>query len=336
MAQGGMIRALFALLLVVLLAPAALARCEGRDLIPRLPAEVREEILARAAAAPFPEGNLWRAERAAEVIYLVGTFHIGDARMGEMMRGVAPLIEAAELVLVEVTAAEEQALRAAMVADPGLAYLTEPPSLRDLLSEPEWALYAAEMEARGVPSFIAAQFRPWLAFTTLTIPACMLAPDGALPPGLDDRVITHATGSGVPVRALEDHEVLTAIFDTLTAEESLDILRATLMQAELSEDLFATLATAYFDGRHRLIWEFGRSWMPGPAAELWPPERLGPLYDRLEEALLMRRNRAWMETILAASAEGPLLVAVGAAHLSGPEGLLDLLDRAGFALGRLD
>jgi hypothetical protein len=205
-----------------------------------------------------------------------------------------------------------------------------------MLSEAEWALYAAEMEDRGVPSVVAAQFRPWLAFTTLTIPACLMHQGASLPAGLDDRVIAHATGSGVPVRALEGHEVLSAIFDTLTPEESLDILRATLMQAELSEDVFATLITAYFAGRHRLIWEFGRSWMPGPAAVLWPPERIDPLYDRLEEALLTRRNLGWLETILSASAEGPLLVAVGAAHLSGPDGLLDLLDRAGFALIRLD
>lgn len=331
-----MIRALLAVLLFGLVPLVAEARCEGRDLIPTLPEAERAGILARAAAAPFPEGNLWRADRDGAVVHLVGTFHIGDGRMGAMMRGIGPLVEASSLVLVEVTAAEEQALQAAMIADPGLAFLTSPPTLRDMLSEAEWALYAAEMEARGVPSFIAARFRPWLAFTTLTIPACLMEPGGGLPPGLDERVMTYATGSGVPVRPLEGPEVLTSVFDTLTPEEALDILRATLMQAELSEDVFATLSTAYFAGQHRLIWEFGRSWMPGPVAELFPPERVGPLYDRLEEALLIRRNRLWMETILAAAAEGPVLVAVGAAHLSGPEGLLDLLDRAGFALRRLD
>lgn len=325
-----------ALALIMLWPALAQAACEGRDLMPGLPGDLRAGIEARADAAPFPEGNLWRADRAGAVIHLVGTFHIGDDRMGPMMRDIAPLIEASVLVLVEVTAAEEAALQAAMVSDPGLAFLTEPPSLRELLDEAEWALYAAEMEARGVPSVFAAQFRPWLAFTTLTIPACVMEPDGALPSGLDDRVMAHATGQGVPIRALETHEVLTSVFDTLTPEEALDILRATLMQAELSEDLFATLANAYFAGRHRLIWEFSRSWMPGPVADLWPPERAGPLYDRLEEALLTRRNLGWMETILPASAEGPLLVAVGAAHLSGPDGLLDLLDQAGFALTRLD
>lgn len=329
-----MLRALLVTLLLCLPAAAA-ARCEGRDLLPTLPEAERAAILARAAAAPFPEGNLWRAARDGAVIHLAGTFHIGDPRFVAIMQSLAPLIAGAAQVLVEVTAAEEAALQAALLRDPSLAFHTEPPTLRDLLSEPEWRLYAAEMEARGVPAFIAGRFRPWLAFTTLTIPACLMEPGGALSPGLDDLVITHARGLGVPVQALEGPEVLFAVFDTLSPDEALDILRATLLQAELSDDLFATLSEAYFAGRHRLIWEFGRSWMPPDVAEIWPPERIGPLYDRLEEVLLARRNRAWIETILAEAARGPLFVAVGAAHLSGHDGLLDLLARAGFTLTRL-
>lgn len=329
---------LIALLLLLLWAPGLQAACDGRDLLPGLPPETRAGIEARAAAAPYPSGNLWRAARDGAVIHVVGTFHIGDARMRPLMTGLAPLVEAAALVLVEVTPAEEAALEAAILADPGLAFITAPPTLRDLLGPEEWDIYAREMRARGVPSLMAARFRPWLAFTTLGIPACLMAEGTTPPPGLDDRIITHATGAGVPVAALEGPEVLSALFDALSPEDALDVLRATLMQAELSEDLFATLADAYFAGNHRLIWEFGRSWLPASAAELFPPERLGPLHDRLEETLLIRRNRAWAEIILARAADtdGPLLVAVGAAHLSGPAGLLELLADAGFALTRLD
>ena len=319
----------------LLLPGAAGARCAGVDLLPGLPEAERAGMVARAEAVPFPRGNLWRAERGDAVLHVAGTFHIGDARMGPVMRGLAPLIEASALVLVEVTEAEEAELQAQMVADPGLGFITEPPTLRDLLDDEEWRLYAAEMEARGVPGFLAARFRPWLAFTTLTIPACLMAGDGP-PPGLDERVMTHARGVGVPVAPLEGAEVLFALFELFSAEEEMDILRATLLQAELSEDVFATLAAAYFAGEHRLIWEFGRSWMPPAAADLWPPERVGPLYDRMEELLLVRRNRAWMGAILEAAEAGPVFVAVGAAHLSGHDGLLDLLAGEGFALTRLD
>ena len=323
-------------LVFLLLPKVAVAACDGRDLLAEMPADERAQLAARAEAAPFPRGNLWRAERDGAILHLAGTFHIGDARLAPLMQRIAPLIADAAVVLVEVTPEEERRLQAAMADDPALAFITEGPTLRDRLDDSEWADYAAQMRARGVPPMLASRFRPWLAFITLSVPACLVAPDGTMPPGLDDRVITHARGSGVPVVPLEGMEVLFEIFDTLTDDEALDILRATLRQAELSEDVFATLLNAYLDGEHRLAWEFGRNWIPEAVADLFPPERLEPLNLRLEEALLGRRNRAWLPEILDAAGSGPVFVAVGAAHLSGDDGLLDLLDRAGFRLTRLD
>lgn len=324
-------------LVVLLVLPAALdAGCAGRDLLAEMAAEDRAQLVARAEAVPFPRGNLWRAERNGEVLHVAGTFHIGDARLAPVMAQIAPLVAGAAQVLVEVTPEEERRLQEAMVRDPAIAFITDGPTLRDRLDDAEWADFAAQMRERGLPPMLASRFRPWLAFITLSVPACLAGADGSMPPGLDDRVITHARGSGVPVLPLEGMEVLFDVFDTLTEAEALDILRATLRQAEVSEDVFATLLDAYLAGEHRLAWEFGRNWVPEAVAELFPPERLEPLNARLEEALLSRRNRAWMPRILAAAEAGPAFVAVGAAHLSGHDGLLDLLDRAGFRLERLD
>lgn len=329
-------RCLAACLLLGLAGPAA-AGCAGENLFSALPPEVQAELRARADAVPFPRGNLWRAERDGAVIHLAGTKHVGDDRLAPVLDGLRPLIAAADLLLVEVTEAEEAALQAAIAADPGIAFTTAPPSLREQLGDAEWAVYAAAMAGRGIPGPVAAQFRPWLAFVTLSLPACLMPGPGAAPPGLDRSIMAEARAASVPVAPLEEHEAIRALFETLTEAESLDALRVTLQLAPRAEDQFETLAALYFAGEHRLIWEFGRGWMPEEARALWPPERLEPLYDRLEEALLVRRNRAWMDRILAAaSPDTQVLVAVGAAHLSGHDGLLDLLSRAGFTLARLD
>ena len=52
-----------------------------------------------------------------------------------------------------------------------------------------------------------------------------------------------------------------------------------------------------------------------------------------DEVLLKRRNHAWMPRILSREEE-QLVVAVGALHLSGEEGVLNLLAQAGYALTR--
>jgi uncharacterized protein len=331
-----MFRSIILAVLLVFLTTPLRAACDGRDLIADLSALERAEITARAEAAPFPRGNFWRAERDGSVIHVVGTFHIGDPRLSPIMRDIAPLVAAADLVLVEVTPEEEARLAAAMAEDPSLAFLTEGPTLRDLLGESDWARYAAEMTARGIPTFLASRFRPWLAFTTLSIPVCATGAEAAALRGLDDRIITYAGELSVPVQGLEGYEVIHRLFDLFGNDEALDILRATLAQAELSEDMFATLAGAYFNGEHRLIWEFSRSWLPDSARALFPPERASDLFDRLEAALLVQRNRDWLDVLLPLAEGRTVLLAVGAAHLSGDDGVLRLLEEAGYRLDPLE
>lgn len=76
-------------------------------------------------------------------------------------------------------------------------------------------------------------------------------------------------------------------------------------------------------------------------AHLYAHERLDSLhafisdgmetdFPGLEKALLEDRNRAWIPQIEALAAEGTVFVAVGAGHLSGPTGVLALLQERGW------
>ena len=57
----------------------------------------------------------------------------------------------------------------------------------------------------------------------------------------------------------------------------------------------------------------------------------------LRDALLVRRNQTWMPALLTAlAAPDKPLVAVGTAHLVGPDGLVAMLDQNGYTLTRLD
>lgn len=312
------------------------AACGGTDLIAALPEAERAALDARVAGTPFPEGLFWRAERDGQVFELVGTMHIADPRLDPLFDRARPQVNAADIVLMEATPDDIAALQAQMAARPEVAYILEGPTLRDLLTPAEWEVYATEMAARGVPGFMASQFRPWLAFVTLSIPPCLLALGTGLDHGLDHRIAEHATDAGIPLAALEGPQTLFKVFDALGPEFSMEMLRLTLAQATRSEDLIATMANAYFAGQHRLVWEFGRSYTPPGLEGLIDPAALEATAARVEQVLLVDRNRAWTEVLLALPPEDRALVAVGAAHLSGPDGLLDLLDRAGFTLTRLD
>ena len=83
-------------LLLALWPVAVWPACAGRDLLAAMKPDRRAETLARAAGVPYPEGNLWRAERNGAVVHLAGTLHVGDPRLGPVMARLAPLIEAAQ------------------------------------------------------------------------------------------------------------------------------------------------------------------------------------------------------------------------------------------------
>jgi len=315
---------------------AGFAACDGDDLIAGLPDADRQALAAAAATAPYPEGLFWRAERDGQVFDVIGTLHITDPRHDHLMMTVRPLVAAADLVILEATPDDMARLQDDMAANPGFAYILDGPTLRDLLTPEEWEVYAAEMAVRQVPGFVASQFQPWLAFTTLSIPPCLLMLGDELQNGLDHRIAAAAAEAGVALRGLEGPGILFEVFDALGPDLALDLLRATLLQAARAEDIIATLANAYFDGQHRLIWEFSRSYIPPGFEDHFDLAAIDAAFARMEEVFLVDRNRDWMETLLALPPGARVVVAVGAAHLSGKEGLLDLLDSAGFTLTRLD
>lgn len=332
MPMPSLCRVLCVLVLSLAGMPAA-AQCTGTNLIDALPAGERAALLVAADAAPYPSGNLWQATRGDQTVWLVGTYHLDDPRHAAMMDKITPLIDASKTVLVEAGPDEEAALMQHLAADPAVMVNTDGPTLPEVLPDAEWQALADAMRERGVPPFMAAKFRPWYVSMLLSIPTCNLelAQDKG---GLDGLVIDAATARGLPVQALEPYDTLFAIFDGMTAEEQLGMIRSALAVQGQAEDYAVTLADAYFAGEGRLVWEFSRLMtlkVPG-----YTPERVAAEFASMEEAMMTRRNIAWIPVIEAAVKDGPVLAAFGALHLSGKAGVLDLLEQAGFTLERLD
>ena len=319
--------------LAFLLSQGALrAQCVGSNLIAALPAETRDALVARAAAEPFASGNFWRATRGDQVLHVIGTYHADDPRHAATMARIAPLITAAATLLVEAGPEEEKALMARMARDPGLMLITDGPTLPELLPQKEWADLARAMSERGIPAFMAAKFRPWYISVLLSMPGCSMS--SMTDRGLDGLVMRAAEAARVPIRALEPYDTVFGIFGALSMQDQLSMIRATMATEDRSEDFAITLADTYFAQDSRLIWEFMRYQalqMPDQS-----PETVEAEFARMEEAMMVRRNRAWISVIEDAVANGPAFVAFGSLHLSGKEGVLNLLQNAGFTLERLD
>lgn len=327
-------RGLALALALALLAPAlpAAAQCVGENLIDGLPAETRADITARAAAAPYPEGNLWRATRDGQEITLVGTYHLADPRHEGLMGTLGPLLDAADSLLVEAGPDEEKALLDLMGRDPSVILAPEGPTLAETLPREEWQRLMQAMRDRGIPPFMASRFRPWYVTMLLSVPPCAMATVSART-GLDQRLIERAEAAGKPVRALEPFDTALKLFDRMGADAQLAMIRATLALEDRAEDQMATLTATYFGQQSRLFWEYTRHVslsLPGT-----PPAQAEAEFAAMEEALVNARNRSWIPVIEAAAAGGPVFAGFGALHLSGDQGVLNLLARNGWTLTRL-
>jgi len=128
------------------------------------------------------------------------------------------------------------------------------------------------------------------------------------------------TAQAANVAGLETIAGQLGIFDNLPEADQADFLLLTALSSATNDGAIA-----------------GQAWHRGDLATL---ERLvsQPLYEypNLYAALLTDRNQAWVEIIEAQLAAGRRpLVAVGAGHMLGPQGLPQLLAARGFTVTRL-
>lgn len=311
---------------------AAQADCVGQNLMAAMPPAEAEALRDVTSRVPFATGNRWRAVKGKAEVDIIGTYHMEDTRHDATLTALGPVLDRAAVVLVEAGQKEMAALKARMAKDPGLMVNTTGPTLPEVLSEADWQKLTKAMQARGVPAFMAAKLQPWYLSMLLSIPPCAMAGMGG-DKGLDARLIEVATARDLPVQALEPYDTVFGIFGQMTQEEQLSMVTAALALDDQAEDMSVTMADAYFAEEGRLIWEFMRAEaLKVPGAD---PAAVEAEFATMEEAMMIKRNQSWIPVIEAAVEKGPVLAAFGALHLSGENGVLALLEKAGFTVERL-
>ena len=322
----------FAVTLLFLAVPLiAAAQCGGGDLRLQMPQGEANDLARKVQNIPFATGNHWRAVKDARTIHVIGTIHVYDPRLEPVMDGLRPLIESADLILLEATPEEEKKLQAAITTNPALVFLTDGPTLPELMPEEDWQRLSAAAASRGIPPFMASKFQPWYLSLLMGIPGCAMQEAVAGARGLDHMIGDIATAANVPMRALEPFDMLFGLFNGDTLEEQIRMLTLSVMPDQVSEDALFTLKETYFEQSPAEAWEFSR-YLAHTLLDL-PTAEVDALFGELEDLLLIQRNAAWMPIIEGASGD-LIVVAVGGAHLMGENGVLQLLENAGYALTR--
>lgn len=319
---------------IVLWAGPALAACGGADLSGYLSDADWAEVRQAAETTAYGEGLFWTATRGDSELRLVGTMHIHDQRHDRLMARVMPMLSDADLVLLELTAKEEAEVQAAMVSDPDRLFITSGPTLPELLDEATWAALSEAARERQIPPFMAAKFRPWYLSMSLAMPPCAMPDLVAGRRGLDHRIIEAASLLDVPTQAIEPWDTLFRLMEDGTEAEQLDMLRLSIVPPDLQTASLVSMLDGYFSEAIAEVWETSRvsvRYIPG-----LDPATAEDLFRELQAGLLDDRNRNWIPVIEAAADDhDTIVIAVGAAHLPGDAGVLNLLADRGWQITRI-
>ncbi|SEV94054.1 hypothetical protein SAMN04488515_0325 [Cognatiyoonia koreensis] len=309
----------------------AFADCGGPAFMDRLTDTERTQIETTVAATPFPSGLLWQASREKMQVTIIGTMHIYDPRLAPLVAELTPLVQGADILLVEATAKEEAEMQSAIANNPEMVFITDGPTLPEQLDEDTWQALSEASSARQIPPFMAAKMQPWYLSLALAIPPCAMPDIVAGRRGLDHMLMEAAAAADVPMQAVEPWTTLLDVMQAGSAAEQLEMLQLGLMAPDLQSEMFVSMLDAYFSENVAEIWEASRiavNYVPG-----LDPERGRELFAETEDLILTQRNLAWIpEITTAALAHSDVVLAVGAAHLPGEQGLLNLLAQDGWTV----
>lgn len=316
---------------LLMLAPASVsAACKGRDLLAALPADRAEEIRAEAAATPYAEGNHWIARKGTRTVHVIGTLHLNDPRFDAVVETLAPVVSEADVLLLESTEADMTRLQRRIAEDLSIVLIDTGPTLPEIMTEDGWQRLSALVREAGLPAWMVAKMQPWFVSMILAIPPC-LSTSAEPENGLDRRLKRVSEEAGVPTASLEDAQLVVELFGKYSMAEQARYLEMSLGIFGSSEDVRATLAAAYFDERP----VEGILFLEHRARQTMDvqPAEFDAALAAFEAGVLVGRNLAWMPRILDHPGD-TIVVAVGAAHLSGEDGVLQLLQNAGYRLDR--
>lgn len=311
-------------------APALAENCRGQDLFAKLSDEKRNAVLQRAAALPHDKGLFWQATRGDTIITIFGTYHFFHRQTDAQTKALLPHGRAADVIYFEMSHEDTKRFEKQSATDPSLMFITSGPTIPEMLEESDWQRLRKRMAERGIPSFMAAKFKPIYLSMMLGLSPCDIRLAATGKKGIDARLARALHEDGKDTRSIEDAGKILRMLDGFSQAEQIAMLKLSLDLPQHPNDLQTTLLEMYLQGETALFWEYGRMLMldhGGPNAKAE--------FDTFERLFLTDRNRGWAD-ILDTEVEGKsVFVAVGAGHLPGEIGLLYMLEQRGFTIKKL-
>jgi uncharacterized protein YbaP (TraB family) len=268
----------------------------------------------------WAEAPVWAIEGARNTVYLAGSVHLLRAQDAALPAAFERAYADADVLVMELDLDDMDPMAmSGWVLENGT--LNDGRTLRDVLGTARFERLEREGNRLGVPLEMLERMEPWLAAMTLAqIQYVKLGFDPEH--GVEKQLERRARMDRKTITGLESMEDQLGILDGLSPEEQAHFLDLTLEEMHDMESETNTLLAA---------------WRNGDAKQL--ASILSDEYDvapTLYRRLVSERNRRWMPQIEQLLRDDKdYLIVVGALHLVGEDGLLELAGAKGYRAKQL-
>jgi uncharacterized protein YbaP (TraB family) len=276
------------------------------------------------APAPPPLNNyLWEVTSLTNRVYLFGTIHAGKASWFPLPVPIERALSDSRVVVVEADITNIEA----MIKSSEVMMYTSPDKLERHVKPDDYARFRKLLGRYSIAENQIGTMKPFMAVSLLVFSEWGRL--GYLPKhGIDLYVISKAKAEAKKLVEIEGIDTQVALMDSLTEDENRTIFAGTLtaLESGTSSEQITGIVNAWQSGDPALLLEVARRYNTEVSGakefeEKFVWSRHDEMAGKIEGYLNNTRDRHF--------------IAVGALHLAGPRGLVEMLRKRGYLVKQL-
>lgn len=276
------------------------------------------------------KGLLWEisGKTLEEPSYLFGTIHMIPEEHYLLSPNAQHAFDESAQIVFEIDT-EAMTNPAAMMGLMGKMYMNNDTSLADLVSQEDYTLVSNHFEEIGLPMVFLSKIKPMFLTVLAGDEMKNMGLEGGLTAGGEGiksyelELTTRAKEQKKTILGLETAEFQMSLFDSIPYTAQAKML---VDAVKTEKDTTANEDDASFE---KMIELYTNEDIQGMQSLMGSSEDGIGAY---EDILLLKRNRNWIPVMETIMAENTAFFAVGAGHLGGEEGVIELLRKAGYTL----
>jgi uncharacterized protein len=258
---------------------------------------------------------LWRVNSDQNRLYILGSIHLLKKETYPLKKSIEDAFEQTKKLVLEIdlSSANSQKIQQLMLQK---SISTDGTMLHQSVSDETYQAVAKRAKELGIDIRLLSPFKPWvIAMTMAAIKLQQLGFDPSL--GVDRHLAERAKQTDKPTAGLETAEFQLDLFDRFSAKEQELLLRQSMDEMDHVE---------------RNVTAIVQAWKSGDVGAVERHLLVGLRdYPEIHRKVIDDRNQRWLPQIenLLSRGENALIV-VGAAHLVGKNGIIELLKDRGY------